>query len=40
MDPDYERMVAQAQVRGAPQNRGDVGVPDKQVFLFDSRRSF
>ena len=31
MDPDFERMVAQAQVR--PQNRGDVGVPDKQVFL-------
>jgi hypothetical protein len=30
MDPEFERMVAQAQARqGGPQGRGDVNVPDK-----------
>ena len=30
MDPEFERMMAQAQTRGGgPQNRPDAGVPDK-----------
>lgn len=30
MEPDFEHMVSQAQLRaGAPQNRADAGVPDK-----------
>jgi hypothetical protein len=34
MDPEFDHMVQQAQVRGnGPQNRGDAGVPDKQAFL-------
>jgi hypothetical protein len=42
MDPDFERMVVQAQAQVAGlQNCGDVGIPDKQVFLFTAEgRSF